>query len=96
MCIHAAEVLVKWKAGRLGCCMSGSEGDAEDRICAKTALIFGAVEVDQDVVKASLVAGIPAKDRISDFAVDVVHSLQHTFAVITVLIDVYKRQHWNS
>ena len=88
VCVHAAEVLIQRKTGRLGCCMSGSEGDAENRICTKTALIFGAVEIDQDVVKASLVAGIPAKDRISDFAIDVVHSLQHAFAVITVLIAV--------
>ena len=42
------------------------------------------------MVKASLVAGIPAKDRISDFAIDVIHCLEHAFAVITVLITVTK------
>lgn len=88
--IDTAEILVQRKTGGLCCCMSGSEGDTEDGIRAKAALVFCAVEVDQDVVKSSLVAGVPAEDCVSDFAIDVIHCLEHAFAVVTVLIAVTK------
>lgn len=88
MGIDAAQVLVEGKAGGSGCCMGSCQGYAQNGVGPKAALVFGAVQVDEDMVQASLVAGIPAKHGIGDFAVHIVHSFQDSLAVVAALVAV--------
>ena len=90
MGIHTAQILVQRKAGRSSCCMSSSQGYTQNGIGPKAALVFRTVKIDEDVVKASLVAGIPAEHGISDFAVYIVYRLQDSFTVVPAFVAISK------
>ncbi len=62
--------------------------DAEDSICAKARLVWGAIELDHDLVDGNLLFRIHAADGVQDLVVDCVDSLEHPLAEINRLVAV--------
>src|SRR5450759_688478 len=77
-----AEVAIEWHlvAGRdrVRC----REGDAEDRVGAKLALVRGAIEGDQSGVEAGLIGRVRAEQFRGDDLADVLDGLEDTLAAV--------------
>src|SRR4029078_3522056 len=76
----AAEVSEERELCFGSCSLGDRERDTQDRVRAEAPLVRGAVEVDQRLVEAALVAGVEAAHRLGDLAVDVAHRLGHALA----------------
>jgi len=74
MGVRPTDVAVERQASICGRCMCGCQGDSEESVGAKSALIWRAVEIDHCLINASLIGGFSAKDRLRKFAVDIANS----------------------
>ena len=90
VCIHATEILVQRKAGRCCGCMSRCQRYAKNRIGAEAAFIFCAIQIDEDMVEASLVGSVPAQHGVSDFAIHMAYGIEDTFAIVAGFIAITK------
>src|SRR5690606_27667293 len=74
-------------------CLGGCQGYCQDRIGAQVGLVFGAVQLEHDVVQATLVSSILTDQGVADHGVDGVNGLADTLAQVTgrVLITKFQR-----
>src|SRR3546814_18543972 len=63
--------------------------DWSSDVCSSDlALVLGAVEVDQALVKRNLVISVEALQRLRDRLVDILHGLQHALAQVAGLVAI--------
>jgi hypothetical protein len=85
---RAAEVAVQGQPGLLGRRARHRHADGQRGIRPETALVVGAVEVDQRLVEKGLLGCVEAEHRLADLGVDVLHRAQHTLAEVARLVAV--------
>ncbi len=86
--IGTADILVQGEPGLLGCRLGAGERSPEKGVGPEVAFEVGAVEVQQLLVDARLVGGLPADKGPGDDFVDVFHGLQNPFAEIALFVAV--------
>ena len=96
MRVHAANVLVQRKAGRLRSRLGNGKRGTQDGVCAKRALVLGAVSLDHGSIHHALILGLKAQQRLADLAVDVGHGVLRTLAQIAVLVTVTQLNRFES
>ena len=82
--VDAAQVLVQGQAQVFAGGTGAGHGHAQHGVGAQTALVVGAVQVDEGVVQLHLLQGVQAQQGVSDLAVDVLHGLGHALAAVTL------------
>jgi len=84
--VDAADVAEQRQAELAGRGLGHRERDAEDGVGPETRLGRRAVEVDQGVVDAALVAGVVAGERGGDLAAHVGHRGEHALAAVALAV----------
>ena len=87
-----ADVAVERQAGIFGGCAGNGHRHGQSGVGAQAAFVVGTVQIEHDLVDIGLLAGIHTDQRLGDFVVYVLNSLQHTFAQIAAFVAVAQLQ----
>ena len=79
---HAAEIAVQGQTRFFGRRTGHRHGHGQNGIGTEAGFVVCAVKLDQGVVQKRLFAGIQANHSLCDLVVDILHSLQDTFAAV--------------
>ena len=82
--VDAAQVFVQGQAQVFAGGTGAGHGHAQHGVGAQTALVVGAVQVDEGIVQLYLLQGVQAQQGVGDLAVDVLHGLGHALAAVTL------------
>jgi len=82
MRVDPAKITPEWQPDRIRGGARRRHRHAEDRVRAKPPFIGGAVQIDHGLVKASLIQGIRADQRIKDVHIHGFNGLQDALAAI--------------
>ena len=66
---RAADITIKRQTDRLSRCFGCRQRDAQNRICAQTAFIFRAIQINHGLINGHLIFGIHSDNRIKDFTI---------------------------
>ena len=86
--VRAAEVLVQGQVSGLSSCLSNSQGDTQDCVCAQLALVVGCIQSNHGCVNSALVGSLNADDLFSDFFDNRLHCTQNALAQVYGLVAV--------
>ena len=86
--VGAAQVLVEGKIRVLGGGLGDGEGDAQDGVRAKFALVGGAVQVDHGLVDVTLVVGFLTDELGGDLLDDSVNGVLNALAEVAALVAI--------
>ena len=64
--------------------------EIEDRIRAKAAFVFGAIEFDHLLIKRALIGGVEIRQSVGDLAIYILNRLEHALANVGSLVVVSK------
>ena len=84
----AADVLVQGKLRRFGCRLSAGKRCAQNGVCAERTLVVGAIDLEHRRVDSALILGLEADKGLSDFLVDMGHSVQNALAHIAMRVAI--------
>ena len=73
-------------------CLCICQRNSKDRICTQLGLVLCAVRIQHDLVDLIDIGSVLSDQKVSDDVVDIVNSLGHALAFITVLVVVTKLQ----
>ena len=85
---HAAEIAVQRNAGLLGCRTGYGHAHGQQRVGAKAFFVLGPIQINQRAIEKGLFRRIQPQHGLRDFGIDVLHSLEHTFAQITFFVAI--------
>ena len=80
MAVAATNVAIKFLTGLLSGGLGAGEGNAEDGVGTEIALVGSGIQFNHTGINGSLVGNFHSHNLFSDILVDMVHSLQNTFA----------------
>ena len=81
-----AKITVQRQTGFLRSGLGDSYGYGQNRVCAETGFIFGAVQINHGLVNKSLLRRIQTDDGFGDFGVHIFYRPQHTLSEIALLV----------
>src|SRR5207244_11006412 len=88
ICCCAAKITIERQLEAV--CRGSSSGHrhSQNSIRAKTAFVFGTVELDHLLIEGALVGGVEVGKRLGDFPIHVLYGLKHAFSEIALIVAV--------
>ena len=86
--VDAADIAVQGHAQALGSGLGTGQGGAQNGVGAQTALVGGAVQVDEGLVDGHLIQHVHAHQALGDLGIHVLHSSEDALAQVAALVAV--------
>ena len=77
--VQFSDVSVQWQTFSSSCCFGVSQGYSQNGVCTEVRFVFSTVQIDHDLVDASLIFSIFTQQSLSDWAVYRTNSFQYAF-----------------
>ena len=90
--VQFSDVLEQWHTFSSSCCFGVRQGNCQDCVRTEVRFVFSTVQIDHDLVDASLIFGIFANDSLSNRTVNSANRFQYAFAHETGFVAITQFQ----
>ena len=90
--VQFSDVCIQRQAFSSSCCFGVRQGHSQDGVCTEVGFVFSTVQIDHDLVDASLIFSIFTQQSLSNWAVNSCNSFQYAFTHETGFVAIAQFQ----
>ena len=88
MCVGSTDRAKQWQSKFVGCGMSNCQAHTKNCVCSEATFVFCSIKINELIVNCALVKRIATNERLLNFGVHMVHSIEYAFTGVTLRVFV--------